>query len=337
MKEKCLLIGDIGGTNARFAQARRNSPGYHSVLELQCADFPSADEAINHYLGQTEAAQPAAVCLAVAGPVVDEHVNITNNHWDISAKDTRADFGIDAVLLLNDFAAIAYSIPFLGANDVRTIGPLDGRALPQSRFDVAILGPGTGLGVAGLCRRNDTLVPVTGEGGHVGFAPETPLQIEILQVLREDFERVSAERLVAGSGLENIHRALQRIHGETQSRLSAKQIFAELGENSVAAQAVDVFFELLGQVAGDLALTLGAVDGVYIAGGIAKRYPEIMDSSNFRSAFESKGRHRAIMERIPTRLITHEQPGLLGAAYCALELASRSLLSGLGTDVIPTE
>lgn len=337
MKEKCLLIGDIGGTNARFAQARRNSPGFHSVLELRCADFPSADDAISNYLRETEAALPAAVCLAVAGPVVDDHVNITNNHWDICARDTRADFGIDAVRLLNDFAAIAYSIPFLSASDVRSIGPVGGGALSESRFDVAILGPGTGLGVAGLCRRDDTLVPVTGEGGHIGFAPETPLQMEILKVLSERYERVSAERLVAGSGLENIYNALQSIHGESHVSLSAKQIFAEHGDNDIATQTIDVFFEVLGQVAGDLALMLGAVDGVYIAGGIAKRYPEIMERSKFRSAFESKGRHRTIMERIPTRLITYEQPGLLGAAYCVLELTSRSLLSGLGTDVIPTE
>ena len=166
------------------------------------------------------------------------------------------------------------------------------------------------------------LVPVTGEGGHVGFAPETALQIEILNVLREKFERVSAERLIAGSGLENIYQALATIRGEKNSGLSPAEIFAERGGSKVAAEAIDVFFELLGQVAGDLALTLGAEDGIYIAGGIAKRYPEILAISRFRSAFENKGRHRSFMERIPTRLITHEQPGLLGAAYSVLELSS---------------
>lgn len=322
MPERCLLIGDIGGTNARFAVANSDTPGFDDVLELKCADFLTADDAISHYLDETDSGAPAAVCLAAAGPVVNNHVSITNNHWDVSAEATRADFGIDAVRLLNDFEAIAYSIPFLGSDDTAGIGAYKDHLLDAPDFNVAVLGPGTGLGVAGLCRRGDTLVPVTGEGGHVGFAPETALQIEILQVLREDFERVSAERLVAGSGLENIYRALMVIHGQTGTVLSAKQIFAELSENKIAAEAVDVFFEVLGQVAGDLALALGANDGVYIAGGIAKRYPDILNNSRFRSGFESKGRHEAIMKRIPTRLITHNQPGLLGAAYCALQLSA---------------
>ncbi len=322
MNGRCLLIGDIGGTNARFALANPDEPGFHTVLELKCADFPTADDAINHYLRETQAGSPDAVCLAAAGPVIDDHVHITNNHWDISAADTRANFGINDVRLLNDFAAIAYSIPFLVDDDIQNIGPHDQRLLPLGRFNVGILGPGTGLGVAGLCRRGGMLVPVAGEGGHISFAPETALQIEILKFLRNDFERVSAERLVAGSGLPNIYRALMTIHSKPGKELSAKQIFAESKENKIAAEAVDVFFELLGQVAGDLALTLGAEDGVYIAGGIAKRYPEILGISRFRSAFENKGRYRSFMERIPTRLIMHEQPGLLGAAYCARELSS---------------
>lgn len=322
MSERCLLIGDIGGTNARFALATPDRPGFHNVLELQCADFESADDAISHYLAATKAGTPDAVCLAAAGPVVNDTVKITNNHWDISAADTRADFGIEAVRLLNDFTAIAYSIPLLTEDEVRSIGQHEHDSLPKEHFDVAILGPGTGLGVAGLCRRGDALVPVTGEGGHVGFAPETALQIEILTVLREKFDRVSAERLIAGSGLENIHMALKTIHGESGPALSAKEIFAGRRTGNLAEQAVDVFFELLGQVAGDVALTLGAVDGVYVAGGIAKRYPDMLENSRFRAAFEGKGRRHSLMERIPTRLITYDQPGLLGAAYSVLELSA---------------
>ncbi len=262
------------------------------------------------------------MCLAAAGPVVNDTVKITNNHWDISAAETRADFGIDAVRLLNDFTAIAYSIPLLTEDEVRSIGRHEHQSLPKEQFDVAILGPGTGLGVAGLCRRGDTLVPVAGEGGHVGFAPETELQIEILKVLRKKFDRVSAERLIAGAGLENIYWALKTIRGEPGSKLSAKEIFAQRGAGNLAEEAVDVFFELLGQVAGDVALTLGAVDGVYIAGGIAKRYPDMLENSRFRAAFEGKGRRRSLMERTPTRLITYDQPGLLGAAYSVLELSA---------------
>jgi len=321
MNDRCLLIGDIGGTNARFALATPDRPGFHSVLELQCEDFATADDAISHYLSTSNAGSPEAVCLAAAGPVVDDRVKITNNHWDISALETRADFGIEAVRLLNDFTAIAYSIPLLTETEVRSIGRHDHDWLPKASFNVAILGPGTGLGVAGLCRRGEALVPITGEGGHVGFAPETELQLEILKVLRGQFDRISAERLIAGSGLENIYFALKTIRRESGPKLSAAEIFAERRAGNVAAEAVDVFFELLGQVAGDVALTLGAVDGVYIAGGIAKRYPNMLEESRFRSAFEGKGRRRGLMERIPTRLITYDQPGLLGAAYSVLELA----------------
>lgn len=322
MTTPCLLIGDIGGTNARFALADPDGPGFDNVVELKCADFPTADDAISHYLEATNAGTPDAICLAAAGPVVDEHVRITNNHWDISAAETRACFGVGAVRLLNDFAAIAYSIPFLGLDDSVNIGPHEKRLLPLEQFNIAILGPGTGLGVAGLLRRGNTLVPITGEGGHAGFAPETPLQVEIWQVLSRKYERISAERLVAGSGLENIYESLMVIRGEKGNDLSASEIFVARESDVVAAEAVDLFFEMLGQVAGDLALTLGADDGVYIAGGIAKRYPELMRISRFRSAFENKGRHRRIMERIPTRLIMHGQPGLLGAAYSVMELAS---------------
>ncbi len=321
MKDRCLLIGDIGGTNARFALATTDRPGFHSALQLQCEDFATADDAIRHYLAATSVGPPDAVCLAAAGPVVDDKVKITNNHWDISAAETREDFGTEHVRLLNDFEAIAYSIPLLTETEVQTIGTHDHRALGSDDFNVAILGPGTGLGVAGLCRRGSTLVPVTGEGGHVGFAPESPLQIELLKVLAEKFDRVSAERLIAGSGLMNIYTALATIRGVTRESLTAAEIFSRRDDGEIAAEAVDLFFELLGQVAGDLALTFGAVDGVYIAGGISKRYPAVLEKSRFRNAFESKGRRRAFMERIPTRLITYDQPGLLGAAYCVLELS----------------
>ena len=320
MSDRCLLIGDIGGTNARFALATPDRPGYHSVLELRCEDFATADDAISHYLDTINADSPDAVCLAAAGPIVDDTVKITNNHWDISAAETREDFGIENVRLLNDFTAIAYSIPLLTETEVRSIVRHDHDWLPKGNFSVAILGPGTGLGVAGLCRRDETVVPITGEGGHVGFAPETEQQLEILKVLRNQFDRVSAERLIAGSGLENIYLALRSIRRESGPQLSAAQIFAQREPGNLAAEAVDVFFELLGQVAGDVALTLGAVDGVYIAGGIAKRYPDLLEESRFRSAFEGKGRRRALMERTPTRLITYDQPGLLGAAYAVLNI-----------------
>ena len=326
MPEPCLLIGDIGGTNARFALADAVKPAFSNVVTLRCDDFESADGAIKHYLKSVKAASPAVMCLAAAGPIIDKRVRFTNNHWEIAADELAGEFAIDQVRLLNDFEAIAYSIPFLTEDDRITIGLPVARPLDKDHYMVGVLGPGTGLGAVGLRKHCELYLPIVGEASHGGFAPETQVQIDILSALRERFDRVSSERLVSGPGLENIYWALTRIHGEKRSHLTPAEIFeaaiaSSANADPLAAEAVQMFFELLGQVAGDLALALGAVEGIYIAGGIAKRYPELLINSRFRTGFERKGRHRSLMERVPTQLIMHDQPGLLGAAYCALQMA----------------
>jgi len=322
MADSSLLIGDIGGTNARFALANRNLPGFSDAMTLQCADYATADAAVRDYLESVSAPSPDVICLAAAGPIVDQRVRFTNNPWSIAAHELAEDFSSSSVRLLNDFEAIAYSIPFLKPEDCLPIGLPESTTLDNEHYTVGILGPGTGLGTVGLRKHGELLIPITGEGSHSGFAPESQVQVDILTALRERFDRVSAERLVSGPGLENIYWALVRMHGEKRPQLSAADIFVKANDNSDprAAEAVQVFFEVLGQYAGDLALTLGAKDGIFVAGGIAQRYPELLTNSRFRSGFESKGRHRSIVERIPTQLILHEQPGLLGASYCALQM-----------------
>lgn len=324
MTAPILVIGDIGGTNARFAIANPESPGFSNAVTLQCADYASADDAIRHYLNEQSAEAPDVICLAVAGPVVDNVVSVTNNHWTLDAKSIGADFKIEAVQLLNDFAAAACSVPYIGDEGSELIGLPDRRPRLDRDFQVAIVGPGTGLGTAGLIRRGDETYPIVGEGGHVGFAPKSQVQVEILNALRSKFDRVSVERLLSGSGIENIYWALTRVHGEQRTQLSAQEIFAMSGDDGDvrATEATHMYFEILGQVAGDHALTLGATDGVFIAGGITKRHPVLLQNSGFRNAFDNKGRHRAYMEQIPTMLITHDEPGLLGAAYCAFKLLS---------------
>jgi glucokinase len=322
MPAPCLLIGDIGGTNARFALADSAAPAFYDEVTLKCDEFDSAGAAITYYLESVNASAPAGICFAAAGPIVDERVRFTNNHWELSVRELAGEFSIDAVRLLNDFEAVAYSIPFLSADDCLPIGLPDPAPLAADHYTVGILGPGTGLGAVGLRKHGELYLPIAGEASHGGFAPETRVQIDVLNALREQFDRVSSERLVSGPGLENIYWALTRIHGAKRTQMTAAEIFTATLDNSdeIAAEAVQLFFEVLGQVAGDLALTLGAKDGIYIAGGIAKRYPELLKNSRFRSGFESKGRHRSLMERIPTQLIMHDQPGLLGAAYCATRL-----------------
>lgn len=315
------LVGDIGGTNARFALADPNG-GYVCEHTLGCADFASAQMAIQHYLDTVGAPAPEIICLAAAGPIVEQRVRFTNNHWLIDSAELGAAFATGRVRLINDFEALAWSIPALGEHDGVGIGSSPPPALPLKGGDytVAITGPGTGLGAAGLMARGGTVLPIPGEASHGGFAPETHVQIEILQALRERFERVSCERVVSGPGIENLYWALCTVHGEPHRPLAASAVFAaaESGRDPCAAEAVQVFFEILGQFAGDLALSLNARDGVFIAGGIAGRYPGLLASGRFRSGFENKGRQRSLMRRIPTPLITHPQPGLLGAACCAL-------------------
>lgn len=326
MPDTALLIGDIGGTNARFAMANLNTPGFSNAHTLKCADFASAEDAIKHYLNVIGAPTPTAICLAAAGPIVDRQVRFTNNPWMIAVSDLQDVFDIERVRLLNDFEAIAYSVPFLTDNDVTPIGLPDPMPLQGEHYTVGIIGPGTGLGAVGLRKYAEHLIPIVGEGSHGGFAPETKVQIDVLKHLRKRFDRVSSERLVSGPGLENLYWALCQIHGEKRTQLRAAEIFiASVDDGDPrATEAVEHFFEILGQVAGDLALTLGASDGVFIAGGIAKRYPERLANSRFRSGFERKGRHRSLMERVPTQLITHDEPGLLGAAYCAEQLVASS-------------
>ena len=325
MAGKTLLIGDIGGTNARFALSDPRQPGFNDERTLQCAEFGSADDAIRQYLKDVGAHSPDVICLAAAGPIVDQRVRFTNNPWTIASAELAEHFGIGKVRLLNDFEAIAYSIPFLTEDDCLPFGLPEAGPLDAEHYTVGIIGPGTGLGSVGLRKHGDLLIPIAGEASHGGFAPESQVQIDMLSALRERYDRVSAERFVSGPGLENIYWALCRIHGEQKPQLKAAEIFAKAADRSDprAAEAVQMFFEMLGQVAGDFALALGAKDGIFIAGGIVRRYPDMLENSRFRSGFEAKGRHRSLMERIPTKLILHEQPGLLGASYCALELAKQ--------------
>ena len=319
MSETWRLIGDIGGTNARFAISR-SAGSYDGEQVYNCADFASADAAIAHYLSAAGLSDPEAICLAVAGPVIAGTVSITNNAWQLSAADLAARLGSPRVRLANDFEALARAIPALGDEDVTPIG-CDGPPRFGSRdLTVGVVGPGTGLGVATLIRRNGVVHALAGEGGHVGFAPENETQSAVRAGLVAEFGRVSDERLASGRGVENIYRALVARDRNDGKRLGAAEVFAAAADGDASAdEAVEMFYEVLGQVAGNLALVVGATDGVFVAGGVAQRYPERLASGRFRAGFENKGRHRAIAERIPTWLITHAQPGLVGASLLATD------------------
>ncbi len=312
------LIGDIGGTNARFALTGSSPATYTQEKILQCADFETVELAISAYLNGAGIEQVETVCLAAAGPVVDGAINMTNNHWHLAEEKIRQTFNVQRVRLLNDFESVAFSLPVVNNGHCSPVGPLSEPDISSGHFRLGVIGPGTGLGVAGMVGEPGFTAALVTEGGHIGFAPETETQAKIRARLLRRYERVSVERLASGQGIENIYWALSGMDIDQQAP-SAADIFAHAisGADAVAATTIEVFFEVLGQVAGDLALMAGTFDGIYLAGGILGRYKDLLKESGFRAAFERKGRHSHIMERIPTLLIEHPQPGLLGAAVVA--------------------
>ncbi len=315
MKQQTYLVGDIGGTNVRFALATSDSKDLTDIGTYKCADYATVEDALAQYLQSVGTELPDSFCLAAAGPVVNNHVSVTNNHWTIDAAAVRERFAVSRVHLLNDFEAVAWCVPDLAQTDQTVIGPIAARQLTGKPFRVAIVGPGTGFGAAGLVSDGVNVVPVVGEGGHMGFAPRTEMQSRVLGVLQKRFDVVSLERLVSGEGLRNIYSALSEIEQVQATAESASQVFAtSIGGDPVAVSATEMFFELLGQFAGDFVLAYGAFDGVYIAGGIARRYPDMLQNGLFREAFEKKGKLRDLMRGIPTSLILCDEPGLLGAA-----------------------
>jgi glucokinase len=307
------LVADIGGTHARFALvAADGTVGAAEVL--RCADYPSPVEAARAYLaGPGGGAVPGRAAFAIACPIDGDEVALTNSPWRFSLEQTRAALGLDRLDAVNDFAAVALAAPYLGAADLLTVG--GGAARPG--FPLVALGPGTGLGVAGL-------VPlpgggwhgVAGEGGHVTMAPATDREAAVLDWLRARFDHVSAERVLSGQGLVNLYQALCALSGH-QVVFSTPDVISAHGldgSDPVCREAVELFFAMLGTVAGNLALTFGAHGGVFLAGGILPRMAEAFRASGFRARFEAHGRFQAYLAGIPTRLIRHPLPAFVGLA-----------------------
>ena len=317
MSESTILLGDIGGTHARFALACDNRVGYELERVFRCDNFASAESAIQQYLEGVSAPSVRSACLAVAGPVATGKASLTNNHWFFDEEGVRAALGCEKVRLLNDFEAAALGLAYLGPADLTPVGEAKLPDLRQAEYVVAVVGPGTGFGAATLIKRDGRLTSLSGEAGHVGFAPESPLQVELLASLADQFGRVSVERLVSGSGLVNIFNFLATRSKAKTGHFDAAAIFLKAKRDQTAQKAVALFFELLGQAAGNFVLATGSFDGLFIAGGIVQRYPELLHNSTFRSGFEKKGRHSELMRAIPTVLVRHPLPGLLGAAAAA--------------------
>lgn len=320
------LLADIGGTNARFALEL--APGQVSHIEvLPCGGFPTLAHALRAYLATPQVvaalAQPLRHAgIAIANPVDGDFVRMTNHHWAFSIAAMQAECGFDTLLVVNDFSALARSLPRLGPRDKRQVGG----GSPLAGSPLALLGAGTGLGVSGLVPCGDSWTALRSEGGHVTFAPATQVEVEILQFAWSQYDHVSAERLMSGEGIELIYRALAQRAGQPGAQLDAPEIGrrALAGECALCDEAIEVFCGMLGTIAGNLAITLGAQGGVYVGGGIVPRLGHRFEQSSFRARFERKGRFSGYLARIPTYVITADYPAFTGmSAMLAEELGQR--------------
>jgi len=307
------LVGDVGGTNARFALV--DSVGHiRNPRSFACKDYPSLDAIVAEYIETTVGKKrPPKAVIAVAGPVLDGEIEFTNLDWRVSEGDLLAHFEFEAVELINDFAAQALACPLLDGADLRPIGP----SLPKGPHDCPIvaLGAGTGFGVAGLARSERGDIAIATEGGHAAFAPGDDVEIEVLRRLIARHGRASIERLLSGQGLYELYLALAHIKGQPAALPDEVAVTKEgMVGDPLAGEALDRFGGIMGSVAGDLALTFGARGGVFISGGIAPRIAERLAAGPFRKRFEAKGRLADYVAAIPTYLVLHPYPAIVGAA-----------------------
>ncbi len=323
------LIADIGGTWVRFALAHHDgapAPTLRAEVRLAVAKYPSLIAAARHYLDGLESTlpHPDHAAFAVAGRVEGDTATMTNHPWCIDANECASALGLSKVLLLNDFTAQALALPYLGASERGQIGSPDHGLDHRDSWTVAVLGPGTGLGVSALLRRSGAPFALSSEGGHAAFAPKTARQRVLLEHLAERFPRVSYERLISGSGLSNLHWAMaRRDGGALPEDLRPEDVTARARSgDAMASETIEVFCEVFGAFAGDLVLTFGAWDGVYLSGGLVPLLFEELGAGAFRRAFEAKGRFSEAMTRVPVHAVLHPQPGLLGAAALAFEGAA---------------
>lgn len=309
-------LGDIGGTNARFGWQAFEGAAISHVQVLPCAGHASLLEAAQCYLQQQGLSAPACAAFGIANPVTGDQVVMTNHPWRFSVSALRKGLGLARLLLLNDFTALALSLTQLPPAQKRAVG--GGQAAPDSA--IGLIGPGTGLGVSGLLPLGfqNKWIPISGEGGHVSLSAATALEFAAIEHLQKRYGHVSAERVISGAGLVDLHRALCELQdGQGGGITTPAEVLARAQElpASTASQALDMFCGFLGSVAGDLALTLGARGGIYIGGGIVPRLGGRFEASPFRARFEDKGRFRPYLQAIPTWVIDSPvSPALQGAS-----------------------
>jgi glucokinase len=316
-----IVAADIGGSHARFALADVEGGQVTSLSEavtFKTVEHASLQTAWATYSEQLGRPLPPAAAIAVACPIAGEMLKLTNNPWIIRPAMIAKRLGLDQVTLINDFGAVGHAVLRVGHEHLSHLCGPD-VPLPEQGV-ISIVGPGSGLGVAQVLRREGRNHVIECEGGHIDFAPLDGIEDMILARLRKRYRRVSAERVVSGVGLANIYEGLAAIEGRAVETGDNKALWtaALAGDDSLAVAALDRFCLALGSIAGDIALVHGA-NAVVIAGGLGLRIAHLLPSSGFAGRFAAKGRFESKMASIPVKVITHPQPGLFGAAAAFAE------------------
>ncbi|HSN70863.1 MAG TPA: glucokinase, partial [Steroidobacteraceae bacterium] len=308
------LVADIGGTNARFALLTGDA--LHDERVLKVDDYPGIVEAIEAYLASVHSAagaeRPVEAAIAIANPITGDLIRMTNHFWEFSAAGVRRILGFARMIFVNDFTALAMALRHLPPAELEQVG--GGRGMPGAPY--ALIGPGTGLGVSGLIPAGDWWVPLQGEGGHATLSPANEREMDVIRILRQRFSHVSAERVLCGPGLVNLYEALCLVEGRAPEVLEPRDITRRAvdGTCRTCRETLTMFCGMLGTVAGNLVLTLGALGGLFVGGGIVPNLGRFFASSPFRDHFEDKGRFADYLAPVPVWVIHTDRPAFVGVA-----------------------
>lgn len=319
---KHALVGDIGGTNVRLALCELETGNITQVKTFSTADYQDLEAVIRFYLANQNSNIKEG-SIAIACPVTQDRVEMTNYDWTFSIKQMKAKLEFQHFEVINDFTAVSMAIPMLSDKDVIKFG---GKTALKGH-PIAVYGAGTGLGVSHLICINKRWINLPGEGGHIDFASNSEEEDLILKIIRSELGHVSVERLLSGMGLVNLYRAIVKSDNRVPENLEPHEVTSRAlaDECTDSRRALSLFCSIMGRFGGNLALTLGAFGGVYIAGGIVPRFLEFFKASGFRAAFEDKGRMRDYIKNIPVYMITYDQPGLLGAGAHLRQILDHTL------------
>ncbi len=310
-----LLLADIGGTHIRLALAKPGVPSLNQLTRYRCADFESLNHVLHEFLRSAIPGQCVHACFAVAAPVtaneITEEIVMTNSDWRFSVSAIRETFGWQSLEIVNDFEAVAHGIAHLDSDNLVQLGG----GSRNTEGNIAVLGPGTGLGVKHLVRTEQGWKVLAGEGGHVDFAPVDEADLALWHFIRESRDRVSIEEILSGRGLVHIYQSMARLRSADATIEHAREIVNRglAGECSICEESLQQFCSILGTFAGNLALNLNTSGGVFLCGGVLTQLGDFLQSSQFRERFEAKGRFRSYVDQIPVFLITDQEPGLNGA------------------------